>query len=156
MDMNEIAERIRLTARNTDSLIVKLDTLTNRINTARDNENAELVEYYEGQFAEASVEFMDGVETILDNWYALNGVERPSADQEIIESDLLDEIHKTVVNIVQSAPVSPNTAAVTTQPAVEKEALPPAVMIAEGISERKPAAARLSRKGPDNKVDITG
>lgn len=106
MDTIQIEERIRNVAKDTDSLIVKLDTLVNRIDTARSNDNSELVEYYERQFAEASVEFMNGVETILDEWYALKGTKRPPADQEVMPPELLDEIHNTVVAIVQGAPES--------------------------------------------------
>lgn len=102
-DNAQTEERIRLLAKNTDVLIARLDTLVNRIDTAKINENRDLVEYYERQFAEASVEFMNGVETILDEWYALKGVQRPPAEQERLEPDMLDEIHRTVVSIVQSA-----------------------------------------------------
>jgi len=94
-----------MSAVNTDKLIVKLDTLTNRIDTAKSNENAELIEYYERQFAETSVEFLDGVESILDDWYALRGEERPPAQAEYISPEMLDSIHDMVVSIVQGLPV---------------------------------------------------
>ena len=105
MEQEGIAERIRISAANTDKLILKLDTLTNRIDTAKANENAELIEYYERLFAEASVEFLDGVESILDDWYALRGEERPPAQTERLSPEMLDSIHNTVVSIVQGLPV---------------------------------------------------
>jgi hypothetical protein len=101
----EIEERIRLTAQNTDKLIIKLDTLSDRMDMAKANENQELIEYYERKFAEASVEFMDGVETILDDWYELNGERRPDDGNEELAPDTLDEIHNTVVAIVQGLPL---------------------------------------------------
>ena len=105
MEQEKIVERIRVSASNTDKLIIRLDTLTNRIDTAKTNENAELVEYYERQFAEASVEFLDSVESILDDWYTLRGEERPPAQTEYISPETLDMIHDTVVSIVQGLPV---------------------------------------------------
>ena len=105
MEQEQIVERIRVSATNTDKLITKLETLTGRIDTAKSNDNAELVEYYERQFAETSVEFLDGVECILDDWYALKGEERPSAQEEYISPEMLDSIHDTVVSIVQGLPV---------------------------------------------------
>ena len=105
MEREQIVERIRVSATNTDKLITKLDTLTNRIDTAKTNENAELIEYYERQFAETSVEFLDGVECILDDWYALKGEERPPVQDEYISPEMLDSIHETVVSIVQGLPV---------------------------------------------------
>ncbi|MDR3254773.1 MAG: hypothetical protein LBT31_04350 [Synergistaceae bacterium] len=110
MDTGIIEHRIKLLAGSTDSLISRLDTLSGRIDTARSNENQELTEYYERQFAEASVEFMNGVETILDEWYALKGIKRPPSDEEIIEPEILDEIHNTVVSIVQGLPLSAGAA----------------------------------------------
>ena len=110
-DNTRAEERIRLLAKNTDALIVKLDTLVNRIYTAKVNENRDLVEYYERQFAEASVEFMNGVETIQAEWYVLKGIQRPPPEQERLEPDMLYEIHRTVVSIVQSASrLAPQTA----------------------------------------------
>jgi hypothetical protein len=100
-----MSERIKRTALDTDRLIARLDTLTGRIDTARANDNAELAEYYEGQFAEASVEFMNGVESILDDWYALNGEVRPPAQMEYIAPETLDVIHDAVVSIVQGLPL---------------------------------------------------
>ena len=105
MEHEQILDRIKTSATNTDKLIIRLDTLISRIDTAKSNENAELVEYYERQFAEVSVEFLDGVETILDDWYALRGEERPPAQDEYITPEMLESIHNTVVSIVQGLPV---------------------------------------------------
>ncbi len=136
----EIEERIRASAKNTDELITKLDTLTARIDMAKQNENAELIEYYERQFAETSVEFMDGVESILDDWYQLRGEPRPPASMEQLTSEDLDVIHSTVVNIVQglstSAPLS-----------IRSDEVP-----------EMPSSQRITPKksGPKHSVDITG
>ena len=116
MEHEQIVERIRVSATNTDKLIIKLDTLSNRIDTAKTNENTELVEYYERQFAEASVEFLDGVECILDDWYTLKGEERPPAQNEYISPEMLDSIHDTVVSIVQGLPVDIQGSIPTTEP----------------------------------------
>jgi len=105
LEHEQILDRIKTSATNTDKLIIRLDTLISRIDTAKSNENAELVEYYERQFAEVSVEFLDGVETILDDWYALRGEERPPAQDEYITPEMLESIHNTVVSIVQGLPV---------------------------------------------------
>ena len=116
MDHNEketIKEHIKNVALSTDSLISRLDTLTNRIDTARMNENDELVQFYENEFTELSVEFMDGVETILDEWYALRGIERPPVDNEALDADMLEEIHNTVVRIVAGLPDEPSSVPLT-------------------------------------------
>jgi hypothetical protein len=138
LERDQIEDRIRTAATNTDKLIIRLDTLTNRIDTAKANDNRELVEYYERQFAEASVEFLDGVETILDDWYALKGEPRPPAEDEYISPEALEGIHNTVVSIVQGLPVE--------MPAVQAEDT--AGTETRGI----PAAAR----GPRHRVDVTG
>jgi hypothetical protein len=154
MDSAPIEERIRTLAKNTDSLIVRLDTLSSRIDTARVNENQELVEYYERQFAEASVEFMDGVETILDEWYALKGIPRPPADQEILAPEMLDEIHGAVVAIVQGMPAAP----ATVKPLADEDgkeldasiaAPEPTALTAQGVTKSR-------KKGPGGKVDLKG
>jgi hypothetical protein len=145
MEMAQTEERIRAIAKETDGLIVRLETLTSRIDTARANENKELVEYYERQFAEASVEFMNGVETILDEWYALKGATRPPAGEEIIGPELLDEIHNTVVAIVQGARV---TSATTAQAAT-----------AIGAAPQQEAPGLVPARGegaPVHRVDIKG
>jgi hypothetical protein len=100
----ETSERIKKTALDTDRLIARLDTLTSRIDTARSNNNEDLAEYYERQFAEASVEFMNDVESILDDWYALKGEARPPAQMEYLAPETLDAIHSAVVSIVQGLP----------------------------------------------------
>jgi hypothetical protein len=150
-----IENRIKSTAESTDKLITRLDTLTNRIDTARSNENRELVEYYERQFAEASVEFLDGVETILDGWYALRGEERPPAAEEYISPDMIDSIHNTVVSIIQGQPAD------LTEPASEPGERE--ISDASGRAGVNPAAgadntafAAPAAKGPRHKVDVTG
>jgi hypothetical protein len=145
----EVEEHIRLTAVNTDKLIVRLDTLTNRIDTARANENRELVEYYERQFEEASVEFMDGVESILDGWYALRGEDRPSAQVEYIAPQTLEEIHNAVVSIVRGLPFELSE---TPQPN-------PIIDSAQGVNILRGsdfAQGTGASKGSRHKVDVTG
>jgi hypothetical protein len=140
MELNaELEERIKKTAQNTDKLIVRLDTLTNRIDTAKSNDNQDLAEYYERMFAEASVEFMDGVESILDDWYALKGEARPPADAEYLSPETLNTIHNAVVSIVQGLPVvMPDPAAA----ARETDA-------AQEINTTR-------QTGPSHKLDVTG
>ena len=140
MEQDTILERIRMSAANTDKLIIKLDTLTNRIDTAKSNENAELVEYYEHQFAEASVEFLDGVESILDDWYALKGEERPPAQTEHISQEMLNNIHNTVVSIVQGLPVDLQTPIPT----------------AEQSAPQNETPETYTTSPPRHKVDVTG
>jgi len=142
LEQEQIVERIRTSATNTDKLIIRLDTLINRIDTAKSNDNAELIEYYERQFAEVSVEFLDGVETILDDWYALRGEERPPAQDEHITPEMLDSIHNTVVSIVQGLPVDFN--APIPAPATEP-----------GISESE-TPETYPDSVPSHKLDVTG
>lgn len=157
MNREEIEERIRVLAKNTDSLIVRLDTLTNRIDTARVNQNQELVEYYERQFADLSVEFMDGIETILDSWYTWRGAVRPPAGEEAIDSQMLDEIHNSVVGIVQG--ISAAYPQVTDATMARLDTMRQA---SSGEAEDSPEEAtpqmrpRRVRKDTGNKVDITG
>lgn len=155
MDKNEIVERIKHAAHNTDSLIAKLDTLTNRIDTAKTNQNEELVQYYENQFVEASVEFMDGVESIIDGWYELRGEERPPAESEALSPDVLDEIHELVVGIVQGLPVDytklTSAAAVSEEKLTELES-----RVSRVTGEERPVVHTPTTKGPKHKVDLTG
>jgi len=137
MEKSEIESRIRLSAKNTDLLITRLDTLTGRIDTAMANQNQELVEYYERQFTEASVEFMDSVESILDDWYSLRGEARPSVDAERLSPEDLDAIHNTVVGIVQGL-------SFLSEAGVPFEAKP------------TQATAPRAAEGPKNRVDLTG
>ena len=160
-DRTVISERIRNVAKNTDGLIAKLDTLTNRIETARANENHDLVEYYENQFAEASVEFMDNVETILDGWYELRGERRPSADEEMLTPEVLDEIHSTVVGIVQglamNLPEDARASGLREKVDLSSEGIGKLdAAIAPAAPETPPHPRRNRRKGPGNKVDLTG
>ena len=142
MEHEHIVERIRMSATNTDKLITKLDTLTNRIDTAKSNENAELIEYYERQFAEVSVEFLDGVESILDDWYTMRGEERPPAQDEYISPEMLDNIHDTVVSIVQGLPVDLQAPIPTPAPPSSPEPEIPETSLPSGP--------------PPHKVDVTG
>lgn len=144
MDRTDIETRIKQAAQSTDTLIARLDTLTNRIDTAKSNQNGELVEYYENQFAEASAEFMIGVESILDDWYMLKGEKRPPAAEETIGPEMLEEIHDAVVGIVQGLSDQATPAANPARPADARDdvAMPPS------SSDRG--------KRPGNKVDLTG
>jgi hypothetical protein len=140
MGINEEVEaRIKHTAQNTDKLIVRLDTLTNRIDTARSNDNQDLVEYYERMFAEASVEFMDSVESMLDDWYALKGEARPPADAEYLSPETLNAIHNAVVSIVQGEPV------------VMPEPLTPSHETDAALGADIPR-----QTGPSHNLDVTG
>lgn len=132
MGIAEIEEKIRRTAKNTDEVIVKLDTLCARIDTAAANQNRDLVEYYQRAFAEASVEFIDGVEIILDAWYSLRGEKRPPANEENLSPSDLDSIHDAVVKIVQRVPY-------------EQEQAQP-----------EPSDLHPRRKDPDNRLDLRG
>ena len=158
MDQNAISNRIKTVAKSTDGLIAKLDSLANRIDTARANENQELVEYYENQFAEASVEFMDSVETILDDWYTLRGERRPPSDQESLTPEMLDEIHSTVVGIVQGLALDLPEPGRASGLRDKVDSSGPKVGDAQvGIEEAAlPPARTRRRKGPGGKVDLTG
>jgi hypothetical protein len=140
MEREEIEDRIKRSAENTDALITKLDTLTGRIDAARANENGELTEYYERQFAEASVEFLDGVESILDGWYELRGETRPPAADEYISPETLDSIHSAVVSIVQGLPVD-----LTEETAAGHD-----------FDQTTHEPARPADTGPRHRVDVTG
>jgi hypothetical protein len=90
-------------------------------------------------FAEASVEFMDSVESILDDWYALKGEARPPADMEYLSPETLNTIHDAVVSIVQGLPV------------VMPEPLTP--------SHETDAAREINiprQTGPSHKLDVIG
>ena len=144
-NQTETAERIKKTALDTDRLIGRLDTLTNRIDTARSNNNAELAEYYERQFTEVSIEFMNGVESILDDWYELNGESRPPAQIEYLAPETLDLIHGAVVSIVQGLPLE----------------LPAPVLPSHAIDEAQGVNVLLRNDSanigsPRHKVDFTG
>jgi hypothetical protein len=153
----EIEERIRIAAQNTDKLILRLDTLTGRIDTARTNENQELVEYYERKFAEASVEFMDGVETILDEWYALNGEARPNDGSEILLPETLNEIHSTVVAIVRGLPLPDYLASSASSVSpVSPAGLISADVTAVSADAAKSAVPVAVRGGSKNRLDLKG
>lgn len=152
MDKTEVVERIKHAAKNTDTLIAKLDTLTNRIDTARVNQNEELVQYYENQFTEASVEFMDGVESILDGWYELRGETRPPAEQEDLTPEMLDKIHSTVVNILQGLPVELTDAVRAPEHTLDVSAS----RTSRVTGEERPIVRPEAKKGPKHKVDLTG
>lgn len=148
MDNTEIAERIKSTAKNTDALIAKLDTLSSRIDAAKSGGNDELAQYYENQFTEASVEFMDGVETILDSWYEMRGVKRPPAESEELSVETLDEIHSLVVNIMQGGvPQLPQHTAPRAEVQTDVRHMP--------TQQQQPTQPNLG-KAPKHKVDLTG
>ena len=140
MELEQITERIKMSATNTDKLIIRLDNLIDRIDTAKSNENTELIEYYERQFAEASVEFLDGVESILDDWYALKGEERPPVQDENITPEMLDSIHDTVVAIVQGLPPD----------------FRPQISAPEPSLSEPEAPDIYASEPPSHKVDLTG
>ena len=100
MEQKQIEERVRRVAARTEKLITSLDTINNRIETAKLNDNADLVEYYEQEFNKTSVEFMTGVESLLDDWYSLQGRTRSRAAEEFLSEDDLEDIHSAVVRIV--------------------------------------------------------
>lgn len=154
VDKVGIEERIRVIAQNTDSLIARLDTLTNRIDTAKVNENQELVEYYEKEFAEAAVEFMDGIETIIDDWYRLRGEQRPTDTAEPLQPEMLDELHSTVVGIVQGLSVAyPEQAGRVTEKLGEFDARSGSGLEPEPSVQ---VAAPPGKKTRGGKVDFTG
>lgn len=136
MEGPAIADRIRATARNTDELIARLDSLNARINSAHEGDDEELAKYYEDQFAEVSLEFMDGVETIIDSWYELRGETRPAAEDEMLTPEDLDHVHEMVVGIMHSLPEAESTEAA-------------AVISA-------PLDMSTVSKGPQHKVDLRG
>jgi hypothetical protein len=155
-DSPNIKNRIKATAQATDKLIGRLDSLATRLDAAKKGDNQELTEYYERQFIDTSVEFMNGVETILDGWYELKGVPRPPADEEIISGDELDEIHDTVISILHGTD--------TADPLIRdaefrKDDTPPAN---EPLSSKEfpPASGARADAPPSKKkrngVDITG
>lgn len=152
MDKTDVIERIKHAAKSTDTLIAKLDTLTNRIDTARVNANEELVQYYENQFTEVSVEFMDGVESILDGWYELRGETRPPAEHEDLSPEALEEIHSAVVNILQGLPVEIAPAERAPEPALDVSAS----RTSRVTGEERPVVRPQAKKGPKHKVDLTG
>lgn len=152
-------DKIKHTAKNTDSLISKLDQLTGRIDAAKASGNEELVKYYEDQFSEVSVEFMDGVETILDSWYELRGVRRPDAEDEDLSDDTLEQIHSVVVNILQDLPFElppqEETAARTMPERIAD--LARAIEVAQTRRhEATTAPMREKQNAPAHKVDFRG
>ena len=144
MERAQLEERIRLCSSNSDQLIIRLNTLAERIDTAKGNNNQELVAHYEAEFAKVSMEFMAGVETILDDWYALNGQKRSRMEDIPLTGDALQTLHAHVLHIVSG----PSAAtAVATQHAVGADVLP---------AENKPESAPKGRADSRHKVDIRG
>lgn len=153
----EIADRVRRIAKSTDGLIARLDTISGRIDIAAKNDNRELVDYYERQFAEVSAEFMGGIETMIDDWYQLKGEKRPVSTDEYLSPEMLDEIHRTMVSIVHGASpesvIQPRNAAagldLTTGAGVD---------IAINGEDIKPATHKkvASAGKQENRVDLTG
>ena len=144
MERAQLEERIRLCSSNSDQLIIRLNTLAERIDTAKGNNNQELVAHYEAEFAKVSMEFMAGVETILDDWYALNGQQRSRMENIPLTGDALQTLHAHVLHIVSGASAS---TAVATQHAVGADVLP---------AENKPESAPKGRADSRHKVDIRG
>ena len=144
MERAQLEERIRLCSSNSDQLIIRLNTLAERIDTAKGNNNQELVAHYEAEFAKVSMEFMAGVETILDDWYALNGQQRSRMENIPLTGDALQTLHAHVLHIVSGASAS---TAVATQHAVGADVLP---------AENKPESAPKGRADSKHKVDIRG
>ena len=144
MERAQLEERIRLCSSNSDQLIIRLNTLAERIDTAKGNNNQELVAHYEAEFAKVSMEFMAGVETILADWYALNGQQRSRMENIPLTGDALQTLHAHVLHIVSGPSAS---TAVATQHAVGADVLP---------AENKPESAPKGRADSRHKVDIRG
>lgn len=142
LDKTLVENRIKNIAKNTDSLIAKLDTLLGRIETANSNDNKELVAYYENQFNEVSVEFMDGVESMIDGWYELRGEKRPPAEDEDLSDEALEQIHTAVVNIIHDMPY-------------DTGALIAGASVAAPLPVRQTEQLPVS-EAPKHKVDIKG
>lgn len=147
MEQGAVVERIKNTARNTDALIAKLDSLAGRVDAAKASGNEELAQYYEGQFTEVSVEFMDSVESILDCWYDMRGVQRPPAETEDLSPEDLDGIHGMVVDILHG--LQPDLRKAEKQHA-------PAAVIEPSKEEHAHVPLRPKDTGPKHKVDLTG
>ena len=157
MSKEEIADRVRRIAKSTDGLIARLDTLSNRIDTAAKNDNRELVEYYQKLFTEVSAEFMGGIETMIDDWYQLRGEKRPVSSEEYLSQEMLDEIHSAMVNLVHGASVE-SVVLNRLKPAAAAEQAAASVDIAingDGLNQDLSPKAPSVKK-PGNRVDITG
>ena len=158
MVKEEIADRVKRTAKNTDDLIKRLDVLSGRIDIAQKNENRELVEYYERQFAETSAEFMGGIETMIDDWYLLRGETRPEASVESLSPEILEEIHGTIVALIHGASVESVTARDRGDRLSAAEWIESGVDIAIRGDDLRPSQEQ-KRPGVNkqrNKVDLTG
>lgn len=144
LERAQLEERIRLCSSNSDQLIIRLNTLADRIDTAKGNNNPELVAHYQEEFTKVSMEFMAGVETILDDWYALNGQKRSRMEDIPLTGDALQTLHAHVLHIVSgnsaSIPLAPRSAEV-------EEAAP---------AEDKPESTRKGRADSGHKVDLRG
>ena len=145
MERAQLEERIRLCSSNSDQLIIRLNTLAERIDTAKGNNNQELVAHYEAEFAKVSMEFMAGVETILDDWYALNGQKRSRMEDIPLTGDALQNLHAHVLHIV-SGP-SAATAVAPQHVLLGAEVLP---------AENQPESPPKGRADSKHKVDIRG
>ncbi len=145
LERAQIEERIRLCSSNSNQLIIKLNTLAERIDIAKGNNNAELVAHYEEEFTKVSMEFMTGVETILDDWYALNGQTRSRMEDIPLTGDALQTLHAHILHIASGLPSS---AVVATQQDAPAEVVVPA--------ENKPKSAPKGRADSKHKVDLRG
>ena len=145
MERAQLEERIRLCSSNSDQLIIRLNTLAERIDTAKGNNNPELVAHYEAEFAKVSMEFMAGVETILDDWYALNGQKRSRMEDIPLTGDALQTLHAHVLHIVSG-------------PSAATAVAPQHVLLGADVlpAENKPESAPKGRADSRHKVDIRG
>lgn len=151
MDKSPVIERIKRIAQNTDALIAKFDSLLGRIENARNSGNSDLVNYYENQFTEVSVEFMDGVESIIDGWYELRGETRPAAEDEDLSLETLDDIHDVVVNIMHGQPFE-----LTSHPRRDADPLQVVQVAPAPAPEEIAASVGAGSTAPRHKVDIKG
>ena len=128
----------------TQSLITKLNTLADRIDIAKKNNNAELVAYYEEEFTKVSTEFMTGVEVVIDDWYALNGHKRVRMDNEPLGEATLNALSAKVAEITGAAPVAYSIQAEPSLPI-------------ERPSQEAPVRSEGEGKSKDtNKLDVRG
>lgn len=128
----------------TQSLIIKLNTLADRIDIAKKNNNAELVAYYEEEFTKVSTEFMTGVEVVVDDWYALNGQKRVRMANEPLGESALNALSAKVAEITGN------------QPAVYPASPEPTLQV-EGPSREVVTRPEDESKNKDtNKLDIRG
>ncbi len=91
--------RIRLCAQRADELIETLAVLADRADDAAGSGNKDVAAYYEEEFTKSSVEFMDGVETILDEWHALRGGNGTRDANRRLSPDEISDIDNVVESL---------------------------------------------------------